>query len=108
MNKFRRMTCFGAGAAVLACVHCIAPFASGEEASLDPNALQTTLPRNGDVLTRHDSNETPDGLTITVRGSAPAGAKALVNGACATGYAFTEHGCNPVFWSDGFWGIPSP
>mgnify|MGYP000891231797 CR=1 FL=1 len=42
-------------------------------------ALQITFPRDGDVLTRHDGAESPDGLSITVKGTAPAGSKVLVN-----------------------------
>jgi len=44
-------------------------------------ALRITYPRNGDVLTRHDGAETEDGLEITVRGSATAAGRVLVNGA---------------------------
>lgn len=42
--------------------------------------LEITQPRNGDVLTRHDGVETSRDLTVMVRGDAPSGAPARVNG----------------------------
>lgn len=53
--------------------------------------LEITCPHDGDVLSRHDGIETEDALTATVRGTAPSGAKVLVNGieASAEGGAFS-------------------
>jgi len=40
-------------------------------------------PHEGDVLTRHDGKESAEGITVTVRGAAPAGAAVRVNGVAA-------------------------
>jgi hypothetical protein len=42
--------------------------------------LQITEPRAGDVLNRHDGQESKESLWIVVRGTAPAGAAVQVNG----------------------------
>ncbi len=42
--------------------------------------LAITFPRDGDVLTRHDGEETDAGIRITVRGTAPEGVAVEVNG----------------------------
>jgi hypothetical protein len=41
---------------------------------LSSEAIQVTWPRRGDILNRHDGTQTGEGLRITVRGTAPAGA----------------------------------
>ena len=55
-------------------------------------SLEITFPRDGDVLNRHDGRETASALTVTVRGTAPAGATVMVNGAPAevSGPSFTS------------------
>lgn len=45
--------------------------------------VQITSPWDGDVLNRHDGDETDEGLTIAVEGAAPADAQVLVAGAPA-------------------------
>ncbi len=84
MDHFWKLPQCGIGATVLLCFLCAAPFAGA-------SALSVNFPRDGDILTRHDGDETTDGLSITVRGSAPAGARVLVNGAAAerSGDAFS-------------------
>ncbi len=54
-------------------------------------ALKISSPWNGDILNRHDGEETADALTIQVQGAAPAGAAVTVNGQQATvdGVSFT-------------------
>lgn len=42
--------------------------------------LKIARPHDGDVLTRHDGVECDGGLALTVRGTAPAGARVMVNG----------------------------
>ncbi len=42
--------------------------------------VQITSPWDGDVLNRHDGDETDDGLAITIEGTAPAGEEVLVAG----------------------------
>ncbi len=53
--------------------------------------LAVTFPRDGDILTRHDGEETDAGFTIMVRGNAPEGAAVTVNGIAAerSGNAFS-------------------
>ena len=74
------------GAIILAGLYCVE--VAGQEHSMsipnDPSlAFCITFPCDGDILNRHDGEETPDGLTITVRGTAPEGAPVRVNGALA-------------------------
>jgi hypothetical protein len=42
--------------------------------------LGITFPRDGDILNRHDGTESNENLVVAVRGTAPSGAKVLVNG----------------------------
>jgi hypothetical protein len=47
-------------------------------------AVQIHHPINGDILNRHDGQETADALSVEVRGSAPRGSVVRVNGRRAT------------------------
>lgn len=42
-----------------------------QEAALGNPETQITWPQRGDILNRHDGTQTPDGLTVTVRGTSP-------------------------------------
>ncbi len=52
-------------------------------ATAPASALELTFPRDGDVVTRQDGVETAEGLALSVRGTAPAGAAVRVNGVAA-------------------------
>ncbi|HRZ17748.1 MAG TPA: hypothetical protein P5141_09325 [Candidatus Hydrogenedentes bacterium] len=60
-------------------------------ATATASALELTFPRDGDVVTRQDGVETAEGLALSVRGTAPAGAAVRVNGVAAArdGEAFS-------------------
>jgi len=45
--------------------------------------LRITRPRHGDVLTRNDGYEAPEGFVVTIEGIAPLGAAVKVNGGAA-------------------------
>ncbi len=85
MPLYRPLFCRRPRAAVLCCLVASACLvAMGVDAMADDNEpFRIVFPQDGDVLTRHDGEETDAGLAIRVRGVAPPGAAVSVNGAVA-------------------------
>jgi len=65
-----------------------------QEAALDNPGIQITWPRRGDILNRHDGLQAADGLTVTVRGTAPAGAPLTVSANGRTAAAVRRQGAS--------------